>query len=68
MPGPTPPVAEHGEEPPSGDGAHTARRVRRRVTTEPPPGSDPTPTPEAPRHRAAENDEQLRRDKPPHWG
>jgi hypothetical protein len=43
-------------------------RHRRRVTTAAPEGSDPNPTPEAPRHVAPENDEQLRRDKPPHWG
>ncbi len=43
-------------------------RHRRRATTEPPTGSDPNPAPEAKRHAANENDEQLKRDKPPHWG
>ena len=43
-------------------------RHRRRVTTEPPVGSAPLPSPEPARHAAAENDEQLKRDKPPHWG
>lgn len=43
-------------------------RHRRRVTTEPPPGSDPNPAPEEPRHASTENDEQLKRDVPPHWG
>jgi hypothetical protein len=43
-------------------------RVRRRVTTAPVPGSDPTPLPEPARHAQGENDEQLKRDKPPHWG
>jgi hypothetical protein len=42
-------------------------RHRRRVTTEPPVGSDPAPDPEPPRHSSTENDEQLKRDKPPHW-
>lgn len=44
----------------------TTRR-RRRVTTQPVPGSDPTPAPEPPRHRTGENDAQLLRDVPPHW-
>ncbi|MEP6481489.1 MAG: hypothetical protein ABJA94_05720 [Rhodoglobus sp.] len=43
-------------------------RRPRRVQTEPPAGSDPSPVGEAPRHTPAENDEQLKRDKPPHWG
>lgn len=43
-------------------------RHRRRVTTKPPAGSDPSPEPEKRRHVASENDEQLKRDKPPHWG
>lgn len=45
-----------------------APRRRRRVTTPPPAGSDPAPISEAPRHRANENDQRLRADKPPHWG
>lgn len=43
-------------------------RHRRRVTTEPPAGSDPNPEPEVGGHAATENDERLKRDKPPHWG
>ena len=45
-----------------------APRRPRRVTTPSPTGSDPTPISEAPRHRANENDQRLRADKPPHWG
>ena len=44
------------------------RRTRRRVTTEPVPGSDPNPAPEPPRTSGTENDERLRADVPPHWG
>jgi len=42
-------------------------RRSRRVTTDAPEGSDPNPVQEPPRHRAEENDEQLKRDVPPHW-
>jgi hypothetical protein len=42
-------------------------RTRRRVTTPPPDGTDPTPAPEAPRHPGNENDERMRADKPPHY-
>ena len=44
------------------------RPKRRRVTTEPPAGSDPNPQPEAPRGSGTENDARLKADKPPHWG
>ena len=54
--------AEVSTDVPVGRGKH------RRVTTEPPPGSDPAPAPEPPRHASTENDDQLKRDKPPHWG
>ena len=47
---------------PSGRGKH------RRVTTDAPAGSDPNPAPEPARHASTENDDQLKRDKPPHWG
>jgi hypothetical protein len=47
---------------------HLRGRKRRRVTTAPPDGSDPHPTAEPDRHLANENDEQLKGDKPPHWG
>jgi hypothetical protein len=43
------------------------RRSPRRVSTPPPPGTDPTPAPEPERHRPTENDERLRADKPPHY-
>ena len=43
-------------------------RVRRRVTTQPVPGSDPAPAPEPPRHGDGENDQRLLRERPPHWG
>ena len=40
---------------------------RKRVTTEPPPGVDPTPSSEPPRHALTENDQRLRDEKPPHY-
>ena len=43
------------------------RRRTRRVTTDAPAGSDPSPASEPPRHAATENDERLKGDKPPHW-
>lgn len=58
---------------PAADGGETADqpggpvRCRRRVTTQPVAGYDPTPPPEPARHRDGENDDQLRRDVPPHW-
>lgn len=62
-------ASEPAAAPVTGDPAHRAGRRRgRRVRTEPPAGSDPTPSPEPPRHASTENDEQLKRDKPPHWG
>jgi hypothetical protein len=42
-------------------------RHRKRVKTEPPPGVDPTPSSEPPRHALDENDARLREDKPPHY-
>ena len=42
-------------------------RHRRRVTTEPAPGVDPTPSSEPPRHELTENDQRLRDEKPPHY-
>lgn len=50
------------------DARKPAPRIRRRVTTEPVPGTDPHPDPEPRRHASGENDEQLKRDVPPHWG
>ncbi len=43
------------------------RKRRRRVTTQPPEGSDPTPATEPPRHARGENDDRMRGDKPPHY-
>jgi hypothetical protein len=43
------------------------KRVRRRVTTPPPSGSDPTPVREEPRHTLEENDDRLKAEKPPHY-
>jgi hypothetical protein len=37
------------------------------VTTTPPTGSDPSPQREGPRHALTDNDEQLKREKPPHY-
>lgn len=44
------------------------RRSGRRVTTQPAPGSDPTPAPVDRRVDSTANDDRLRADKPPHWG
>jgi hypothetical protein len=43
------------------------QRQRRRVTTEPPPGTDTEPAREPDRHTLTENDERLRAEKPPHY-
>lgn len=56
------------EEPGRADEPARPRRRNRRVRTEPVPGTDPNPTPEPSRHGEGENDEQLKRDVPPHWG
>jgi hypothetical protein len=48
-------------------GSDRPRRPGRRVTTEPPPGSDPNPEREPERHAETENDERLTREKPPHY-
>lgn len=50
------------------DAPPTPRRPNRRVTTPPPPGTDPNPVPEPPRSTGSENDARLKADKPPHWG
>ena len=42
-------------------------KVRRRASTEPPPGSDPNPAPEPERHIPTENDDRLKAEKPPHY-
>ncbi|MFJ2978289.1 MULTISPECIES: hypothetical protein [unclassified Curtobacterium] len=59
------PGAAHDREPDDRPGG--AARPRRRVTTQPVPGYDPVAPPEPARHRDGENDDQLRRDVPPHW-
>jgi hypothetical protein len=43
------------------------RKGPRRATTEPVPGSDPSPAPEAARHTLTENDARLKAEKPPHY-
>lgn len=58
----------HREAEPDEEPTPQPRIPRRRASTKPPPGSDPNPAPEPPRHTGTENDAQLRRDKPPHWG
>jgi hypothetical protein len=61
-------MAEHRDQPrESLDREGKPRRRSRRVTTEVPAGSDPSPAPEPPRHASTENDDRLKRDKPPHW-
>lgn len=64
---PVPPVRPATDGPEAADRPGGTARPRRRVTTQPVPGSDPAPAPEPPRHRTGENDDQLRRDVPPHW-
>ncbi len=59
---PATPADTDGPDRPGGTG-----RRHRRVTTQPVPGSDPSPAPEPARHRDGENDAQLLRDVPPHW-
>jgi hypothetical protein len=43
------------------------RRMNRRATTQPAPGSDPRPAPEPARHTLTENDDRLKAEKPPHY-
>ncbi|MFM6968227.1 MAG: hypothetical protein ACKOWN_04780 [Microbacteriaceae bacterium] len=40
---------------------------KRRVVRPAPDGTDPKPSPEPKRHETTENDERLKRDKPPHY-
>jgi len=47
--------------------APASPRRRRRVTTAPPAGSDPSPQREEPRHTLTENDDRLKAEKPPHY-
>jgi hypothetical protein len=54
--------------PPTGDPVDAVPPpTPRRASTPPPPGSDPYPESEPSRHNDDENDEQLKRDVPPHW-
>ncbi|SOC88909.1 hypothetical protein SAMN05660766_2624 [Curtobacterium sp. 314Chir4.1] len=62
--GPVRPATDGGETDAQPGGAG---RRRRRVTTQPVPGYDPAAPAEPARHRDGENDDQLRRDVPPHW-
>jgi hypothetical protein len=43
------------------------RKMNRRATTQPAPGSDPRPAPEPDRHTLTENDDRLKAEKPPHY-
>jgi hypothetical protein len=52
---------------PGTEGGIRIYKVRRRATTEPPQGSDPSPAREPERHTLTENDERLRAEKPPHY-
>ncbi|HWM34270.1 MAG TPA: hypothetical protein VNR36_08545 [Pseudolysinimonas sp.] len=55
-------------EPAEPSGAATRRpKHRKRVSTDVPPGTDPTPSSEPPRHALDENDQRLRDEKPPHY-
>jgi hypothetical protein len=65
--GGTAPAREPGIPEPGIPPAPRPRRKHRRVTTPPPPGSDPTPLEEPDRHAEGENDQRLREDKPPHY-
>jgi hypothetical protein len=47
--------------------APVIRRLPRRATTQPVPGSDPRPAPEPERHTLTENDDRLKAEKPPHY-
>ena len=68
----TPQVPEVSETP-QVPGAADASRVPvirkgpRRATTQPVPGTDPSPAPEAARHTLTENDARLKAEKPPHY-
>lgn len=62
-----PPVRSASPERDTDDLSGGPVRRRRRVTTQPVPGSDPTPAPEPARHGTGENDVRLRADVPPHW-
>ncbi|MDR6572433.1 hypothetical protein J2X60_001069 [Curtobacterium sp. 320] len=62
-----PPVPGAAQDREPDDRPGGAARPRRRVTTQPVPGYDPVAQPEPARHRDGENDDQLRRDVPPHW-
>ncbi|OJX65945.1 MAG: hypothetical protein BGO95_05965 [Micrococcales bacterium 73-13] len=55
------------DEPEDREPKRAAPPRRRRATTPPPAGSDPRPEPEPPRHAPTDNDERMRRDRPPHY-
>ncbi|OII10256.1 hypothetical protein BIU97_11835 [Curtobacterium sp. MCBA15_009] len=64
---PVRPAPDGGETGEAGERPGGLVRRRRRVTTQPVPGYAPDAPPEPARHRDGENDDQLRRDVPPHW-
>jgi hypothetical protein len=67
---PSDPPVEPVETPPAPAPAPapaSRRRRHRRVTTAPPPGSDPEPLAEPERHELTENDDRLKQEKPPHY-
>ena len=59
------PDTEPGTDP--DDAVPRAQRKHRRVTTPPPPGSDPTPVEEPDQQPEGANDDRLRADVPPHY-
>jgi hypothetical protein len=61
-------VADAAETEKAADAETPRPRIRRRVSTEPVPGTDLHPAAEPRRHASGENDDQLKRDVPPHWG
>ena len=67
VPQPDPDPVGDGIAPAATPAPSARARRRRRVTTDAPPGTDPTPSSEPPRHALDENDQRLREDKPPHY-
>lgn len=62
-----PPGVPASAEPTPDDEPGGAGRRRRRVTTQPVPGYDPSAPAEPARHHEGENDARLLGDVPPHW-
>jgi hypothetical protein len=61
------PVTESGKSESVAESGKSRERRRRRVTTQPVPGTDPSPAAEPDRHTLTENDERLKAEKPPHY-